>query len=559
MQIVKLSVTVKAQLESKYGRTKLKKIETARKGWIQADARRGIRTVHIAVDDPADKTMKEHDVPPVKVVNGRATAPDIKRAIDALWKPLAPDYLVLFGGDDVVPMFVVANPFDPSGENDWLPPRMREKVPTDNPYASSLRFRSKQRSSYLVPDRVIGRIPDRVGDDDPAWLVRYLNSAANWEPRSVDRYMKTYAISTYRSSRAAEKCMKYIARPDSKLLLSPPVIDNWRSTHRRLSARLHIIKCHGSRGDSKIYGQKRNCYPYAIKTETLRTYLKPATVVGTMCCYGAQIFSPAQAVDMRSKALAKELHAKPTRGGWPLASAYLRDGALGFVGPTVTTYAGDSDMMSADWIVSAYLNSVLGGASIGRALQESKQDYFRWLNQQGQAPGIEEELSLIEYVLLGDPSITPVTYRLNKLIAPGPKIRLGAEEVQARRVARARLAHGLRNLLPERKPGTSAHRARAKKLFTRAKAVKAKDDVKNIRRFKEFAIKPGAVHVEKLYTPLHVSRHPKKAAIKSRQSLQYYWSGQRLSGDGQEQICLLKAETDPKTGKLWRTSVIHSS
>jgi hypothetical protein len=555
MQIVKLSVTVKRTLERKYGRTKLKKIKTAIKAWRKADTKRGIHTVHVELDNSA--MMKKHGVAPVL---GTATASKIKRAIDALWKRLAPDYLVLFGGDDIVPMFVVANPFDPRGDSHSLPPRQREKVPTDNPYASSLPFRSKRRSSYLVPDRVIGRIPDRVGDADPAWLVRYLRSAAKWEPKSVDSYMKTYAICSYRASGAAEKCMKYIARRDSKLLLSPPTKDNWRSAHRRLSARLHMIKCHGQAGDPKMYGEKSNDFPYAIKTETLRTYLKPATVVGTMCCYGAQIFSPAQAVDATSKAVAKALRVKPKRGGWPLASTYLRDGALGFIGPTVTAYSGDSEMMWADWIVAAYLNGVLGGASIGRAFLESKQDYLRWLNQQGQAPGVEEELTLIEYVLLGDPSITPVTYRLNKLIAPGHNIALATEELQTRRVARTRVAHGLRNLLPERQPATSAKRARANKLFTsivdtRAQAVTAKD----IKRFKEFAIKPSAVHVEKVYTPLRAPGDAKKAAIKSRQSLQYYWSGQRVSSDGQEQICLLKAETDPKTGKLWRTAVIHSS
>jgi hypothetical protein len=547
MQIVKLSVTVKRKLECKYGRTKLKEIKTAIKDWIKADAKRGIRTVHVEVDNSA--MMKKHGVAPVL---GTATAPKIKRAIDALWKRLAPEYLVLVGADDIVPMFVVANPFDPRGDNHWLPPRMREKVPTDNPFASSLPFRSKRLSSYLVPDRVIGRIPDMVSESDPAWLVDYLRTVTNWEPKSVDRYIKTYAICSHRSSRAAEKCMKYIARPDSELLPSPPAQDRWASARHRLSARLHMIKCHGSPADPKFYGEKLNDYPYAITSATLRKRLKPATVVGTMCCYGAQIFSPAQAVDARPKALG----AKPKRGGWPLASTYLRKGALGFIGSTVTAYSGVSEMMCADWIVAAYLNSVLGGASIGRAFQESKQDYLRWLNQQGQAPGIEEELTLIEYVLLGDPSITPVTYRLNRLIAPGPKIALGAEEVQTRRVARARLAHGLRNLLPERKPATSAHRTRAKKLFTRAQAATAKDD---IRRFKEFAIKPSAVQVEKLDTPLRASGDAKKAAIKSRQSLQYYWSGQRVSRDGQAQICLLKAETDPKTGKLWRTAVIHSS
>ena len=42
MQTVKLSVTVKRALECKYGRIKLKEIETARKAWIAADARRRI-------------------------------------------------------------------------------------------------------------------------------------------------------------------------------------------------------------------------------------------------------------------------------------------------------------------------------------------------------------------------------------------------------------------------------------------------------------------------------------------------------------------------------------
>ncbi len=414
MQIVKLSVTVKARLKDKYGRAKLKQIKRAITAWRKADSKRGIRTVHVELDDPAEAMREHYRVMPVTLVDGKASPLDIKRAIDALWKRLGPDYLVLFGGCDIVPMFVVANPFDPKGDNHFLASSQQEKVPTDNPYASSLPFHPNSRKWYLVPDRVIGRIPDRVGDDDPSWLVRYLKRVTNWKPKSVADYTKTYAICTYSSRRAGEKCMKCLARTESKLLLSPPAKDNWSSARHRLSARLHMIKCHGSRNDPKIYGEPNG--PDAITTQTLKTFLRPATVVGTMCCYGAQIFSPGCANDRITAAEAKKLvptqgrhRTKPKRGGWPLASTYLRDGALGFVGPTVTAYSGVSDMQWADWVVAGYLNSVLGGASIGRAFLESKQDYLRWLNQQGQAPGLEEEMTLIEYVLLGDPSITPVT------------------------------------------------------------------------------------------------------------------------------------------------------
>ena len=61
----------------------------------------------------------------------------------------------------------------------------------------------------------------------------------------------------------------------------------------------------------------------------------------------------------------------------------------------------------ADWIVAGYLNSSLGRCLDRRAFLESKQDYLRWLNQQGQAPGLEEELTLIEYVLLGIHQLLP--------------------------------------------------------------------------------------------------------------------------------------------------------
>jgi hypothetical protein len=108
---------------------RLEEIDRAVKSWITADKKRGIKTVHVSVYDA--KAMKTLGVPAIK---GRATATKVKTAIDTLWKRLTPDYLILLGGDDIVPYFVVANPsYDPNGDDD-------KEVPTDNPYASSRRF-----------------------------------------------------------------------------------------------------------------------------------------------------------------------------------------------------------------------------------------------------------------------------------------------------------------------------------------------------------------------------------------------------------------------------------
>ena len=111
-QSVKLSVTLKRQLEHKYDDAALKKIKVAVEDWKKADADRGIQTVHVEVDNSEDetmKTMKEKDVP---LVLGEPTPGKIKQTIDALWKNVTPtpDYLVLFGGHDIVPMFEVTNP-----------------------------------------------------------------------------------------------------------------------------------------------------------------------------------------------------------------------------------------------------------------------------------------------------------------------------------------------------------------------------------------------------------------------------------------------------------------
>ena len=97
----------------------------------------------------------------VAPVSGEATPEKIKQAIDDLWTKLTPtpDYLVLFGGDDIVPMFQVPNPSG-CGRDQTL----TKRVPTDNPYATHLPFLPSDPNSYVIPERAIGRIPDMVSD-----------------------------------------------------------------------------------------------------------------------------------------------------------------------------------------------------------------------------------------------------------------------------------------------------------------------------------------------------------------------------------------------------------
>src|SRR2546423_10921536 len=307
-QSIKLSVTVKSHLEAKYDSAALKKIYAAIERWKKEDAKRGIQTVHIAVDDPTDPNMTKWGGVPF---SGKATPEKIKQAIDDLWKKITPtpDYLVLFGAHDIVPMFEVTNPTDLWKQDDDT------TVPTDNPYATHLDFSPSDPKSYVVPERAIGRIPDMVSDPDPGWFVDYLKTASKWKSRDASIYKRPYAICTAEAKGAGMDCIQQaFAKSTLPLFTCPPTSDISAPARDGLSARLHMIKCHGNPGDPAFWGYRlTNEDKPAITSATLKPRLKPATVVATMCCYGAQIFSPS---DPNARSY----------GEWPMVSTYLRKG-----------------------------------------------------------------------------------------------------------------------------------------------------------------------------------------------------------------------------------------
>src|SRR5262245_2757988 len=475
---VKLSVTVKRKLEGKYDSASLTKIKKAIENWIKEYAKKlCIQTVHVAVDDSAAMLKVWHDYFPkarrVRAVSGEVTPLKVKRAIDDLWKRLKPKYLVLFGGDDIVPMFRVENPTlywgsPGGGATDW--DRM---LPTDNPYATSKAFDPQDIDSYLVPDRVIGRIPDMKRSAkkhwaDPAWLVEYLKTATHWTSKTTDFYKQTYAICTSESRSAGKECMEFISKPTSDLFISPPTRDTSTSARNRLSAPLHLIKCHGNRLDAAFWGRDPNetnekkAWRRAITSTTLKSCLKPATVVGTTCCWGAQIFSPSAR------------HARQ----WPLASTYLRKGALAFVGSTGRAWFGGPTMGFADYIVADYLNWILRRASVGRAFLESKQGYMCYYLEGGGTADPLDQKTMVEYVLFGDPSIHPVRKKVQR-----PDSILDDQERAQRRVIHGRRATEIRKLLPRRMAATPKQRTRSEDVFNNAQNVLGKHVSKELSKF----------------------------------------------------------------------------
>lgn len=540
MESVKLSITCRTPLAEKYNAKGLARIDAAIGKWIKADAKRGIRTHHVAVDDAA--AMKPYKVPPVK---GEITAAKVKEALDALVARLSPDYIVLIGAGDVVPLFEVSNPTLNDGDTDAV-------VPTDNPYASSVKF-GKKRATYLVPDRVVGRIPDLPGSSDPSWLIGYLAVATSWRSRAPSKFKHDLMVCCYTWRKSGQACVKFLERDTAGLLLSPPALDRSKKLKDRHQALLQMIKCHGAEKASRFFGQKGHAYPEVLRSTSLNKRTRKATVVGSMCCFGASLFDPLDPAALFPN--------EP-----PIASVYLRQGGFGFLGSTSTAWVGLDAMLCADWIVAAFLKAVLNGASLGRAALEAKQDLIRWNQQQGDQIDSAEEKTLLQFVLLGDPSIHPIT------AAPATtttaSLRGAAPTTAAlmarrqRRATRHQLGSMLRRGLPMRHALQHAPLPKELRAVASELAKRAGDG---------FRFKLSAPRVQRVVSDIEQPELSMTAAgplataglrsiashSVSQRTLQYSWVARRQRGPVPE-IRLVNVQTDPK-GAVLRTQVLASS
>jgi len=91
-------------------------------------------------------------------------------------------------------------------------------------------------------------------------------------------------------------------------------------------------------------------------------------------------------------------------GQEPMPIAYLRSGAFGFFGSSTIAYGPADSNGDADLVCQYFIESVLNGASIGRAALEARQKFVRGVTVLSPV----NTKTLAQFSLLGDPSIQPV-------------------------------------------------------------------------------------------------------------------------------------------------------
>jgi len=367
----KVMVSNLSALKAKYGLSRRNEIIKVAKELYAADKAQGLKTTLVDVSD-ATAMQKLGG----RQVSDPASGQQNKRAVDAIYCALKPDYLVLVGGPDVIPHIALQNPLPDDGDS---------SVPGDLPYACEAPY-SLIIKDFIGPTRVVGRLPDIAGARDPAYLLNLLRTVAERGSRSASDYAAFLGLSAKVWEDSTRTSLRQLFGPTATPHLSPPEGPEW--TPQQLAALSHFINCHGAPADHRYYGQKGNSYPVAHDAAWVEGKLAKGTVVAAECCYGAQLYDPALDDDKLAS----------------LAITYLGNAAYGFFGSTTIAYGPASGNGGADLICQYFLKRVLQGASLGRAALEARQEFA----QGAWALNPTDLKTLGQFDLLGDPSVHPV-------------------------------------------------------------------------------------------------------------------------------------------------------
>lgn len=428
MSIDKVVLALGGALSAKYGDKGLATIGKALRELVAADKRRGLATLVIHLDDA--EHMAGYGGPTPAQADARA----VKAAIDRIVTGATPHYLLLLGGPDVMPMVPLANPAFSTADGDTDP-----AVPSDLPYACEAPY-STNPNRFLGPTRVVGRLPDVIGARQPTLLAQLIRAAARAKPRPRIDYQASFGLSAQAWEASTALSLTNTFGQADQLLTSPPKGPRWSPA--QLAARVHFINCHGGDSAPEFYGQPPGVeeYPVAHRAKSLRGKVSAGTVVAAECCYGAQLYDPADA-----------------GGDKGIALTYLEDGAVGVFGSTTIAYGPSEGNGAADLVCQYFIQQVLGGSSLGRAALEARQKFA------GARTHLDpyDLKTLAQFYLLGDPSAQPVSFSSHALTRTKAfkKAFASTQDRTVRGLRRERLEREGRHLakaLPALKPTDAA-------------------------------------------------------------------------------------------------------
>lgn len=437
-----LILTSRARLLARYGELGLASIAgraaQLRDGWQRDELTQ--RAYFVYVDD-AD-SLAPLGVRPIAIsgnIPSSAEADNIATLLNSIeGRGHRIEHLLILGGPNVVPFFALDSPLE---DVDSI-------VLTDNPYGARGR-------DNLVPDRYVGRMPD-AEPSDATPLLKALDSAialhtapakqpsvaavdhtaarlgclrpfsgsrgdkglptgratppsGSAVPQDEMGYRATAIVAAEVNQRAFgyaaeiwQNTSRFIYQTVSRvaggedLRICPP-ISATDFQPRWLNNRFLYFNLHGLIDDSSWFGQnvpatplQGSTYPVALRPQQLRAssdiISALAPFVFSEACYGAYINDKATEQAM--------------------CLSFLASGAAAFVGSTVTSYGRpDPPLSEADLLAMLFFEHLYNGQTVGRALVEARRDYARQMLQQQGSLDDDDDKTLLEFVLYGDPTL----------------------------------------------------------------------------------------------------------------------------------------------------------
>ena len=437
----------KAALVRRYGEAGFAAIDRRLHALAAAFQRRGVTTYCCYIDDAA--SLRIDDQAALAAVPPEAPAiRDLVRTLAAMCADRQRELrmLVLIGGDDLIPFHRLPNPL-PDGD---------EAVLSDNLYASD-------DAGYLLPQRIVARIPEGAGAD-PALLLALLDQMLDWHTGRVSYSSigglrvplfgiragaaPAHALAPLGYSaevwRATSRAVLDALDPEAPLYSSPPLDADTLETAALLDHHLLYLNLHGAAGLPNWYGQPAA----AEQAARLPVALRPEQLAGSRSTGGLLISEACYGLDLAGRTPANSI---------PLRA--LLEGTRACVGATVNAYGGITPpLLGADLLCQRLLTHLARGAPVGEALYQARLEFAQTMyRRQGYLDDVDIK-TLIEFVLLGDPWAGAApggatvmwpsdrVASLERVPKPRPKAVLLEEQVPHELVRRARDA--LKRLLP---------------------------------------------------------------------------------------------------------------
>ncbi len=362
---MELIVSCRQALVTKYGADGFALLEAKLKELQAALQEAGMASALVYVDDGA--SLKPYGLHPLR----KPQAKTIKKLLDNLEIKSAATggvtHWLIVGGHEIIPFHLLKNP---TNDEDKV-------VYSDNPYASS-------DDEPLIPEHSLGPLPD---DDakDTGFLLTAIDHAIAGH-KSPPATTGAFGESAQVWQKASQAVIKSVGATKSALKISPP---ETRLTFRPLwlkGKRYDYFNLHGAEDTPYWYGQQDDRYPVAVGPQEIGAGQVKSAVVFSEACFGANIIGK--------------------KAAEAICLTYLQQGAACFVGSTVTAYGpAEPPSSEADLLGQIFLEHVKAGSTFGEALCHAKREFARAMfERQGYLDG-DDEKTLLEFVLYGDPSL----------------------------------------------------------------------------------------------------------------------------------------------------------